>query len=185
VTITVASANDAPTVEPATFSIAENSAVSTVVGTVAVNDNDAADTHTFSIQSGNTNGAFQINASTGQITVAGALDFEAGPTSYSLVVRATDSGAPTRFGEATIKIDVTNANDAPVASPQTVNTNEDTAAGLTLGVTDQEGDSLTYTVTLTPSHGTLSGTAPNLTYTPNPNYSGPDTFSLRRSTTRR
>ena len=29
-----------------------------------------------------------------------------------------------------------------------------------------------------PAHGTLSGTAPNLTYTPAANYNGPDSFTF-------
>jgi hypothetical protein len=52
------------------FSLAENSANGTVVGTVAANDPDVGDTHTFSIVSGNVGGAFAINPTTGQITVA-------------------------------------------------------------------------------------------------------------------
>jgi predicted outer membrane repeat protein len=37
----------------------------------------------------------------------------------------------------------------------------------------------TYTITDAPNHGTLTGTAPNLMYTPNAGYSGPDTFTYR------
>jgi VCBS repeat-containing protein len=181
VSISIASTNDEPSVGDHTFSVAENSPANTFVGTVTVDDADAADTHTFSIESGNTGGAFAIDPATGDISVdsQSALDFETGPTSYSLVIRATDSGAPTRFGENTIVINVTNANDAPVAASQTVNTTEDTPVGVTLGATDQDGDTLTYTVTLNPSNGSLSGTAPNLTYTPNPNFNGTDSFSFR------
>ena len=42
-----------------------------------------------------------------------------------------------------------------------------------------DGDALTYHVTDAPAHGTLSGTAPNLTYTPDPNYNGSDIFGFR------
>ena len=38
--------------------------------------------------------------------------------------------------------------------------------------------SLTYTVFTAPSHGTLSGTAPNLTYTPTTGFSGTDSFTF-------
>ena len=37
---------------------------------------------------------------------------------------------------------------------------------------------MTTTVATTPTNGTLSGTAPNLTYTPNPDFSGPDSFTF-------
>src|SRR5204862_3436682 len=38
---------------------------------------------------------------------------------------------------------------------------------------------LTFTVTAGPSHGALSGTAPNLTYTPTAGYFGPDSFQFK------
>ncbi|MDX1824356.1 MAG: Ig-like domain-containing protein, partial [Thiohalomonadales bacterium] len=41
------------------------------------------------------------------------------------------------------------------------------------------GDNLTYAVTVQPEHGTLSGTPPALTYTPNENYNGSDSFSFK------
>ena len=82
VTINLTDINEAPTVNNATFSLSENSANGTVVGTVAATDPDAGDTLTYSITGGNTNNAFAINSSTGQITVnnAAALDFETTPT---------------------------------------------------------------------------------------------------------
>ena len=80
--------------------------------------------------------------------------------------------------EAYIPITVTAANDAPVATPQTLNTDEDSAMAVTLSGTDADGDTLSYTVATQPSHGTLSGTAPDLTYTPDHNFHGSDTFYL-------
>jgi hypothetical protein len=43
---------------------------------------------------------------------------------------------------------------------------------------DPDGDPLTYAIVTPPSHGTLSGTAPNLTYTPTAGYTGPDSFAF-------
>jgi serine protease len=68
-------------------------------------------------------------------------------------------------------------NTPPVADPQSVTTNEDAAVGITLTATDAENDALTYAAT-SPSHGTLTGTAPNLTYTPAANYHGADSFTF-------
>ena len=42
-----------------------------------------------------------------------------------------------------------------------------------------EGSPLTYAIVTGPAHGTLSGTAPNLTYTPAASYSGPDSFTFK------
>ncbi|HPF80279.1 ExeM/NucH family extracellular endonuclease [Nostocoides australiense] len=73
---------------------------------------------------------------------------------------------------------LTPVNEPPVANDQSVTTPEDTPVGITLTGSDPESDPLTYTVTSGPSHGTLSGTAPDLTYTPDPNYNGPDSFTF-------
>ncbi len=40
------------------------------------------------------------------------------------------------------------------------------------------GGTLTYAIVTPPAHGTLTGTAPNLTYTPATNYSGTDSFTF-------
>ncbi len=72
------------------------------------------------------------------------------------------------------------ANTPPVANPQSVATAEDATTGITLTGSDAEGDSLTFSVQVRARHGTLSGVAPNLTYTPAANYNGADSFNLRR-----
>src|SRR5439155_1003886 len=48
-----------------------------------------------------------------------------------------------------------------------------------LSATDIEGSALTYAVVSGPAHGTLSGSAPSLTYTPAANYNGPDSFTFK------
>lgn len=72
-------------------------------------------------------------------------------------------------------------NHAPVATAQSVTTPQDTAKPVTLAGTDADGDSLTFSVVAAPSHGTLSGTAPNLVYTPAAGYVGPDSFTFKAS----
>jgi VCBS repeat-containing protein len=70
-------------------------------------------------------------------------------------------------------------NRPPVANPQSVEVTEDEPKDITLTGSDPDGDPLSFQVTSNPSHGTLSGTAPNLTYTPNPDYTGPDSFQFK------
>ena len=68
-------------------------------------------------------------------------------------------------------------NDPPDGVAQSVTTLEDMPKAITLTGSDADGGALTsYAVTTPPTHGTLSGTAPNLTYTPEPDYNGPDSF---------
>ena len=50
---------------------------------------------------------------------------------------------------------------------------------ITLTATSPQGFPLTYSVLTGPTHGTLSGSAPNLTYTPNAGYIGPDAFTFK------
>ncbi|HXW98350.1 MAG TPA: Ig-like domain-containing protein [Methanomicrobiales archaeon] len=68
-------------------------------------------------------------------------------------------------------------NRPPVASSQQLVTNQDTPLDLTLVATDPDSDPLVYTAGA-PAYGTLSGTAPDLTYTPNPGFYGSDSFTF-------
>ena len=72
------------------------------------------------------------------------------------------------------------ANVPPVANSQTVSTNEDTAVAITLSATDKEtpAANLTYRLVSGPQNGTLTGTAPNIAYTPNANFNGSDSFTF-------
>ena len=99
--------NTAPVITAAQgFSVAENAALATVVGTVAATDADANSTLSgWTIVSGNTGSAFAIDPTTGQITLAGALNYEATP-SYSLGVTVSDGTATSAVG--TVVITVTN-----------------------------------------------------------------------------
>lgn len=81
--------------------------------------------------------------------------------------------------EAVVSITVDPVNDAPVARPQTVATEEDQALTLILEGSDVENDVLRFTVTEPPTLGTLSGSPPNLVYTPKPDAFGVDRFQFR------
>jgi hypothetical protein len=85
--------------------------------------------------------------------------------------------------EATINISVNPVNDAPVAKDANLNINEDNNLQVNLSsiTNDADGDSLTYIIISTPKHGTLSGDAPNLIYTPDTNFNGSDNFIYKVS----
>ncbi|HEU5131715.1 MAG TPA: HYR domain-containing protein, partial [Pyrinomonadaceae bacterium] len=70
--------------------------------------------------------------------------------------------------------------DAPSANSQAVTTNSNTPVAITLTGNDLETGAadLVFEVTSGPAHGSLSGSGANLTYTPNANYSGPDSFQF-------
>ena len=79
---------------------------------------------------------------------------------------------------ATVSLTITPVNDAPIATAQALTTAEKTATRITLSATDVDGDALTFRIVTRPAHGTLSGTAPNLTYTPADDYKGTDRFTF-------
>ncbi|MES2997516.1 MAG: cadherin domain-containing protein, partial [Verrucomicrobiota bacterium] len=95
--------DEAPVVAGFNAALYDTVATGTQVGTPAITDADAGDTHSWSITAGNTGGAFAINPATGAITVAQPLDANV-KRLYSLTVRATDSGDIT--GDATVKVSV-------------------------------------------------------------------------------
>lgn len=68
---------------------------------------------------------------------------------------------------------------APVADAQTLATPEDNALNLTL--TAAGTGTLTFAVLTPPAHGTLTGTPPALTYTPDADFHGNDGFTFSAS----
>ena len=71
------------------------------------------------------------------------------------------------------------ANAVPVCSSFSVTAAEDSSVATTLSCTNLDADPLTYTIVSGPTHGALSGTTPNLTYTPSADYNGPDSFTYK------
>ena len=139
------------------FSVAENAATGTAVGTVAATDaND--DTVTYSVTAGNGGGAFAIDSASGAITVAGSLDRET-TASYTLTVQAADGNGGT--GTATVTVTVTKANEAPVfgSDSYSFSVAETESAYSVIGTvaaTDADGDAVTYWITAGNSAGTFS-----------------------------
>ena len=61
-------------------------------------------------------------------------------------------------------------NTPPVPLGQALDLFEDIPLPITLTGSDFDHDSLTFEVTVQPTNGILTGTAPDLVYTPNPNF---------------
>src|SRR6185436_7401149 len=105
-------------------------------------------------------------------------DFDQAGT-YTVTFNATDNGTPPLGDTKTVMITVTNTNRAPRANAQTVTTEEDKAVPIVLTGVDPDGDALTLMVVAQPLHGMLTGTAPNLTYTPTKDFNGSDSFTFK------
>ena len=97
------------------FTLVENedgSSTAVVLGSVQATDADAGDTLTYSIASGNGSGAFAIDQATGELTYLGdGEDFESGPESLSITVRATDTN--NEYAETQVSVVIGDANDPP------------------------------------------------------------------------
>jgi hypothetical protein len=80
--------------------------------------------------------------------------------------------------DVSVQVVAGGGNQRPVANPQNLSVNYNASLPITLTATDGNNDPLTYSIATAPSHGGLSGTPPNVTYQPNFNYSGPDSFTF-------
>src|SRR5207237_369306 len=162
-----AATNDADTTNEDT---ALNVAAADVLGNESDVDGDAL---TAILVSSPAQGSVTLNAN-GSFTYTPAANYNGGD---SFTYKANDGALNSNV--ATVSITVTAVNDAPVANAQSVTTAEDTAKAITLTASDVDGDTLTYSIVFGPSHGSLSGAAPNVSYTPAANYNGADSFTFK------
>lgn len=129
---------------------------------------------TYSVTTNPTHGSLSgFNASTGTVTYTPTAGYH-GADSFTF----TANNGTNTSSTATVTISV--AAGTPTANAQSVTTSQGTAAAITLAGSDPDVPALplTYSVVSDPAHGTLSGTAPNLTYTPAAGYYGADSFTF-------
>ena len=126
---------------------------------------------TFTVVTGPSNGA--LSGTSPNLTYTPSADFN-GSDAFTF----TASDGVLTSAPATIEITISAGNDAPIAADQTLPTDEDTPRTVVLSASDVDGDVLTYAVATPPANGSLSGIAPNLTYTPNADFDGIDTFTF-------
>lgn len=168
VSITVVAVNDAPVAFAQSVSTAEDTALSIALIATDVD----LDSLTFSIVTGPSNGV--LSGSGPNVTYTPNVHYHG---SDSFTFKASDGTADSNT--AVVTITVNPVEDVPVANAQMVVTAQDTPKAFTLTGSDADGDPLTYSIITLPANGILSGTAPNLTYTPNASYKGPDSFTFK------
>jgi protocadherin Fat 4 len=132
--IAIGNVNEAPSVNNASFTVAENAAA---IGTVTATDPED-DTLNYAIT-----GPFSID-SNGVITANAPLNFE-DVDSYTLTVMVTDP--LNLFDTGTVTIIVTNLNEAPSIADASFTVDENGAAIGTVTGTDPEDDELSYAIT--------------------------------------
>ena len=187
VSLSVSSVNDAPTAVADAYTTDEDTALTIAAAGVLANDTDA--------DAGSTLTAVVVtNPAHGTLTLDGNGSFVYTPTanwhgSDSFTYRASDGTADS--APVTVTLTVSPVADAPTGTSDgtggTYTTSEDgtltvPAPGVLANDVDPDGDPLTAILVTPPAHGTVTlNPDGSFVYTPNPNYSGPDSFTYRAS----
>ncbi|MGH7955602.1 MAG: Ig-like domain-containing protein, partial [Opitutaceae bacterium] len=170
VQITVIPVNDRPTADPKLLTVVEDTA-----GTVILSGADLdGDPLTFTVASQPEHGSLTTSGNNRVYTPASNYH---GADSFSYTVNDGSLTSST----ATVSITITPANDAPVAHGASYSVNEAQSVNMMLSGSDVDGNPLTFQQLSPPSNGTLTGTIPTLTYRPNTNFGGTDSFAFRVS----
>lgn len=168
VSITIAPVNDAPVAVAQSVTASSGDAtVYTLTGTDV--DGDAL---TCALEAAATNGRARLSGCS--VTYTSDASY-VGPDSFTFSVYDGHLAS----AAATISVDVTPPNQPPVVAAQSVRGTEDTPLDVTLAATDPEGDTFTFAVTTAPSHGSTSLVGDHVTYTPDPDWDGTDTFKYK------
>jgi hypothetical protein len=144
------------------------------------NANPEADIASYQLRYGTTSGTYPNLIDAGNNTIAPVPDLTEGETYYFVVIAVNAAGlssAPSAEISYTVPTSTT-VNQPPVANASSATTLEDSPASIALSASDADNEPLSYTVTGNPNKGSLTGTAPNLTYTPAANANGADSFTF-------
>jgi hypothetical protein len=167
-------ANVAPVATDAAVDLNEDGSV--LITLAAVDGN--GDPLTFALVNNPLHGTLSgFDPVTRQVTYTPNADFN-GTDSFRFRVDDGQLGTD----EGTITLRIAPVNDAPAAGNATITTREDEAVNIALPGSDVETPraQLLFELVDAPDHGTLSqGTGGVWTYTPDPDYTGADSFTYR------
>ncbi|MCX6244735.1 MAG: tandem-95 repeat protein, partial [Bacteroidetes bacterium] len=126
-------------------------------------------------------GTFVVNPVTGIVTFTPVLNFNGTVTPIPYQVCDNGTPLPSQCAQALIHVTVTPVNDPPVANVDYYTTPEDTpvSGNVTGNDSDIDGNLSPngFALYTPPTHGTITfSNNGSFTYTPAPNYNGPDSF---------
>ena len=180
VTITVVKANHAPVAVDDHFVTAEDTLLGLGSANVLTNDSDLdGDVLSALIVAPPTHGTLVFN-------VDGSFDYTPSPDFFGIdnfAYKVNDGLLDSNV--ATVTINVTPVNDAPVTVNDILNGTEDTSLntsfpGVLANDFDVDGEPLQAAVFTAPAHGVLSFNPDgSFVYTPAPNFNGTDSFTYR------
>ncbi len=175
VTFTVTPVNDPPAGVPDSYIVDEDQALTVPAsGGVLANDTDVeGDPLTATLATSVGSGTLTLNAD-GSFTYTPNPDFNGSDTfTYVPNDGAVDGNI------TTVTIRVNPVNDPPVATDDNASTAEDTSVTIDVLGNDSNSDDdpLTITSVSAPAHGTAVIQGTGISYTPDPDFNGQDTFS--------
>ncbi|WP_372490092.1 Ig-like domain-containing protein [Chitinophaga sedimenti] len=181
--ITVTPEADAPVAGDDNYTTAEDTPLNIATPGLLANDTDADQGQTLSasIAVPPTHGTLTINAN-GSFLYTPAANYNG---IDRFVYRVCDNGAPSLCDTATVTINITAVNDAPVVANDNYSVDEDVvltvpAAGVLLNDAEADGETMTASLLVQAAHGTVVMNANGgFTYTPNPDFNGLDSFTYR------
>jgi ELWxxDGT repeat protein/VCBS repeat-containing protein len=183
VTITVADVNTAPVAVADTYTTDEDTTLTVDVDNgVLDNDTDVNDdTLTATLVTEPTHGTLTLNSN-------GSFTYEPDDNYSGTDTFTYTAGDGTTSSESvTVTITIGDTNAAPATQADNYTVAEDGelsigAPGVLVNDTDTDGDPLTATLVADVTHGTLTFNADgSFVYEPDPDYSGPDSFTYRAS----
>ncbi|MDY7231400.1 Ig-like domain-containing protein [Hyalangium rubrum] len=175
VTVTVTEVNDPPSATNDSFTVAENSTNNVL--DVLINDTFAPDPGETLTVTGVTQPA------NGTVTLTGGVVRYTPPAGFFGSVTFTYTVSDGRGGTdtGTVTVVVSGTNDPPTANDDTLTVGEDSAATVVNVLANDtfapdENETLTVTAVTQPAHGTVTLISGTVSYQPEPNFAGIDTF---------
>jgi len=173
ITVNLNDAAESVTANPFTVTIDENPSAGQVLGTVSASaDGDA--TITYSIVAGQNGPAFNINSSTGELSVANEVifDYENSPT----ILATYEASTGTRSTTSSITINLNDVFEAAPGSVPFITTWQTTAPGQSITIpTNPNFGTIHYDFTIDWGDGTVET---NQNFNPNHSYANAGTYTI-------
>ena len=170
VVIGIAPVNDPPVVENMSVDTEEDVALSFKFSYTEIEN----DNLTFDVVNQPTNGTITIDNAIATYTPN--INFNGSDT---FTYKANDGQLDSNI--ASVSVNVNSVNDIPVSNDISISTNEDTPiSGISLDGTDIDGDNLTYSIVTAPLNASIGSVVSNVvSYSPNANFNGEDSFTYK------
>jgi VCBS repeat-containing protein len=181
VVVNVTGTNDAAVIAGTSTGAASEDGTLTANGTLTITDVDGAAEETFAEQTdvAGAYGTFSVNA-------AGEWNYALDNAASAVQALAEGETAQETFTVTSadgttqnVVVNVTGANDAPIANADSTSTDEDVAVTVDVlaNDTDPENDALTIDSTTQGEHGSVSIVDNKILYTPDADFNGQDSFT--------